>query len=177
MKKFLSAAAAASVLVTGLAFAHGPSRQKVSESIEINAAPEAVWAVVGDFANPKWMPQVESTTAQGGTEKGATRELKLKNGGVIKEELKAYDAAKKSFQYKITEVDPKVLPVANYASSIAVEANPAGGSKVEWNGAFYRSFMNNNPPPEESDEAAVKAVTEVYKAGLANLKTVVEAGQ
>ncbi|HYE37627.1 SRPBCC family protein [Methylocaldum sp.] len=175
MKKLLSFVAVLSLLWAGFANAHGPSRQKVTETVEINAAPDAVWAFVGDWANPqKWLPMVESTTAQGGNEKGATRELKLKSGGVIKEELKNYDAAKMNVQYKITEVDPKDLPVANYSSTIKVEPNPAGGSKVEWNGAFYRSFMNNNPPPEESDEAAVNAVTTLYKEGLANLKAMAE---
>ncbi len=178
MKKSLALVASAAMLFSGFVSAHGPTRQKVTESVEISAAPEAVWAVMGNFAGAeKWMPSVESTTAQGGTDKGATRELKLKSGQVIKEELKTYDAGKMSFQYKITEVDPKVLPVSNYAATLAVEANPAGGSKVEWNGAFYRSYMNNNPPPEESDEAAVKAVTEVYKASLSQLKAVVEQGQ
>ncbi|MBP1151963.1 SRPBCC family protein [Methylocaldum sp. RMAD-M] len=175
MKKLLSLVAVLSLLWAGFANAHGPSRQKVTETVDINATPDAVWALVGDWANPqKWLPPVESTTAQGGTEKGATRELKLKSGGVIKEELKSYDASKMTMQYKITEVDPKDLPVANYSSNIKVEPNPAGGSKVEWNGAFYRSFMNNNPPPGQSDEAALKAVTELYKEGLANLKAVAE---
>ncbi|BBA34372.1 MxaD gene product [Methylocaldum marinum] len=175
MKKLLSLVAVLSLLWVGFANAHGPTRQKVTESIEINAAPEAVWALVGDWANlQNWLPVVESSTAQGSTEKGATRELKLKSGGVIKEELKSYDASKMTLQYKINEVDPKDLPVANYSASIKVEPNPAGGSKVVWNGAFYRSFMNNNPPPEESDEAAVKAVTAIYKEGLANLKAVAE---
>ena len=178
MKKLLSLVAVVTILWTGLALAHGPTRQKVTESIDINANPDAVWKVVGDFTAPeKWMPMIESTTSQGGHEKGATRELKLKSGGLIKEELKSYDASKKSVQYKITEVDPKVLPVSNYSSSILVEANSTGGAKVEWNGAFYRSFMNNNPPPEESDEAAVKAVSDIYKAGLTHLKSVVESGK
>lgn len=178
MKKSLAILATTTLLFSGWALAHGPSRQKVTESVEISATPEAVWAVVGNFAAPeKWMPAVTSTTAQGGNEKGATRELKLKSGGVIKEELKTYDAGKMSFQYKITEVDPKDLPVNTYSSTLAVEPNPAGGAKVEWNGAFYRSFMNNNPPPEESDEAAFKAVTDVYKASLSQLKAVVEQGQ
>lgn len=178
MKKSLAILASAALLCSGWASAHGPSRQKVTESVEISSTPEAVWAVVGNFAAPeKWMPAVESTTAQGGTEKGATRELKLKNGGIIKEELKTYNVGKMSFQYKITEVNPKDLPVSNYAATLAVEANPAGGARVEWNGAFYRSFMNNNPPPEESDEAALKAVTDVYKTSLERLKAVMEQGQ
>lgn len=74
-----------------------------------------------------------------------------------------------SYLYKITEVDPKDLPVANYSSTLSVTAAGAG-SIVEWSGAFYRSFMNNNPPPEQNDEAALKAVTSVYKEGLANPK-------
>jgi hypothetical protein len=116
---------------------------------------------------------VASTQGSGGTEKGATRELTLKSGGVIKEELNSYDSEKKSYSYKITEVDPAVLPVATYTSTIAVEAEGTG-SRVKWSGAFYRSFMNNNPPPEQNEEAAMKGVTQVYQAGLANLKQLAE---
>jgi hypothetical protein len=52
----------------------------------------------------------------------------------------------------------------------------ADGAKsvVEWRGAFYRGYPNNNPPADQNDEAAVAAVTAVYKAGLANLKTLAE---
>jgi hypothetical protein len=179
MNKLVSLVAATAVLWTGVASAHGPTRQKLTETIDINAAPEAVWAVVGDFAHPeKWLPMVESTTAQGGNDKGAIRELKLKSGGLIKEELKNLDAEKKSLQYKTAEdPDCAVLPVKNYSSTITVEANPAGGSKVEWNGAYYRCFLNNNPPPDQNEEAANAAVGKLYKEGLANLKTVVESGK
>ncbi len=52
----------------------------------------------------------------------------------------------------------------------------ADKSTVEWQGAFYRGFMNNNPPPELSDEAAAKAVKGVYRGGLDALKEKVEAG-
>lgn len=174
MKKFLTFVSVMLFAWVGVASAHGPSRQKVTETIEINAAPEAVWNIIKDFGNPHaWLPMVASTTAQGGNEPGATRELTLKKGGVIKEELKKYEPAKMSYQYKITEVDPTVLPVANYSSSISVEA-AGSGSKVEWNGAFYRSWMTNNPPPEQNEEAAIKAVTGIYKEGLANLKALVE---
>lgn len=176
MKKLLSVVAASSLLWMGLADAHGPTRQKMVETIEINAAPEAVWAVVGDFAHPeKWLPAVESTTATGGNDKGATRELHVKSGGSVKEELKDYDAAKMSIKYKaIDPTDPKVLPVNNYASEISVESNGAGGSKVEWKGAYYRFFLNNNPPEGENEEAANSVVGKIYKEGLANLKAVVE---
>ncbi|BBL74122.1 SRPBCC family protein [Methylomagnum ishizawai] len=176
MKKLLSIVAAGSLLWAGLAEAHGPTRQKMVETIEINAAPEAVWALVGDYAHPeKWMPPVESTTTTSGNEKGSVRELHIKSGGTLKEELKDIDAAKMSLKYKaIDPTDPKVLPVNNYASEISVEANGAGGSKVEWKGAYYRWFLNNNPPEGENEEAANSVVGKIYKDSLANLKALVE---
>lgn len=176
MKTLLSITAATSLLWAGLADAHGPTRQKVSESVEINAAPAAVWSVVGDFAHPeKWLPTVAGTTAEGGNEKGATRELTLKSGGTLKEELKNHDDGKMSIQYKIIDpTDPAVFPVNNYSSTVTVQATPAGGSKVEWNAAFYRWFLNNNPPEGQNEAAAGAAVEKVVKESLANLKAMLE---
>lgn len=175
MKKRLSLMAASALLWVGVVDAHGPTREKHSESIEISAAPEVVWALVGDYAHPeKWMPAVESTTAQGGVEKGAIRGLKLKAGGELKEELKNYDAEKKLIQYKVVDpTDPAVLPVNNYSAKITVEAAGAG-SKVEWDAAFYRWFLNNNPPDGQNEAAAKAAVEKIVKESLANLKTVAE---
>jgi hypothetical protein len=45
---------------------------------------------------------------------------------------------------------------------------------VQWKGAFYRAFLNNDPPPDQNDEAAVKAITGIYKSGLEGLKKAVE---
>lgn len=119
---------------------------------------------------------VASTAGQGGNDAGATRELTLKSGAVIKEELKKYEEAGKSLSYKIVKdgVDMKVLPVNDYSAKITVTAE-GSGAKVEWNGAFYRGYMNNCPcPPELSDEAATEAVSKVYKDSLANLKALAE---
>ena len=51
-----------------------------------------------------------------------------------------------------------------------------GHSLVEWRGAFYRGYPNNDPPEELNDEAAIKAVTGVYRAGLDHLKQALESG-
>jgi hypothetical protein len=176
MKALVQLTVIAVAAASGTAWAHGPSRQKVEESIEVNAPPETVWGVIKDFgAFSAWCPKAVGETAQGGNEKGATRELKLASGRSIKEELKSYDAEKMSYSYKITEVDPADLPVANYSATIGVQPGASGGAKVEWSGAFYRSFMTNNPPPEQNDEAAIKGVTAVYQECLANLKKLAEA--
>ncbi|MFK7893745.1 MAG: SRPBCC family protein [Granulosicoccus sp.] len=162
--------------IAAQAFAHGPTRQKVTETIEINASPEAVWAIMGDFGNAHvWLPMVESTESEGGNEPGATRTLFLEGDAKIFETLKKHNAERMMYSYRIPvdTHDIAVLPVNNYSSSITVKAAD-NGSIVTWKGAFYRGYPNNDPPPELNDEAAVAAVTAVYQAGLAHLKEVVE---
>jgi hypothetical protein len=155
--------------------AHGPSRQKVDEKIEINAPADKVWAVVGNFQDMSWHPAFKKTEGTGGNDVGATRILTVESGGKIFEKLTKYNADGKTLAYEITEVDVKVVPVTNYSSNITVTAN-GDKSTVEWKGAFYRGYVNNDPPPELSDDAAVKAITDVYQSGLAALKKKLEGG-
>lgn len=162
-------------VVPGIASAHGPSRQKVEKTVEVNAPAAKVWAVISEFCSIKdWHPAIKDCEAKGGTEAGASRVLTLDGGGKIHEEMLQYNADKMMYKYKITEVDVKVLPVTTYSASIAVVAGDGDTSKVVWKGGFYRGFTNNDPPPELSDEAAVKAITGVYDAGLAKIKELAE---
>ncbi len=157
------------------ALAHGPTRQKVTETVEINASPEKVWKIMGNFQDMSWHPAVSKLEGNGENAVDATRVLTLQSGGTIAEKLIKYDADNKRYKYEITDVDVKVLPVKNYSSMLSVKGE-GDKSTVEWKGAFYRGFMNNNPPPELSDEAAIKAVKGVYRGGLDALKKKVEAG-
>lgn len=157
------------------ASAHGPSRQKVTETVEINAPAEKVWEVIGNFQDMSWHPAIEKTEGTGGNDPKATRKLTLTSGGTIDETLVKYDPTKMMYKYEITDVDVKVLPVNNYSSFLSVKGD-GDKSTVEWKGAFYRGFMNNDPPPELNDEAARKAVTGVYRSGLDALKEKIEAG-
>lgn len=183
--KTVCVAAACAVGLTSLAQAHGPTRKKVEEQITINASPDKVWKVMGNFQDMSWLPGVKSTTGTGGNSTDpknddnevAHRTITLDNGGQINEGLYKYDAKEHTYSYRIDKVDTKVLPVNDYSSTIKVEPSEDGkGSTVTWRGAFYRGYMNNDPPPDLSDEAAVNAVQKIYKAGLANLKKKVEAG-
>jgi len=148
--------------------AHGPTRQKITLTTEVPAAPADVWAVIGDFQDMSWHPAVHSTTGEGGNEIDATRVLTLgeANGPTISEVLYKYSTEKMSYSYRITDVKVEVLPVTNYSSHLTVRPGKDGGSLVEWRGAFYRGYPNNDPPENLNDEAAIKAVTAVYKAGL-----------
>lgn len=104
---------------------------------------------------------------------GAKRTVTFKKGGSIDESITKYDADAKTLSYKMDKDEPTVVPVANYSSTISVKEE-GGKSVVEWKGAFYRGFLNNDPPPELSDEAALKAITDFYQAGLAALKAKAE---
>ncbi len=180
MIKIFFSVVLAAVLLAGLALplpasAHGPSRVKQTETIIIAAPPEKVWELIGDFGGiHRWHPDVEKTESTGGNEIKATRVITLKNGGVIHELLKRYDAEAMTYHYRITEVDVKVLPVKNYSSKVVLTPTEDGGTKVMWQGAFYRGFMANDPPPELNEEAAQAAVSKVYTAGLENLKKLAE---
>ena len=156
-----------------LAQAHGPTRQKVVETITINAPAAAVWARIKDFSALKnWHPAVAESAADKGNAEGSVRIVKLKGGGQLEETLEAHDDAQMKYSYRAK--NGGALPVTNYTSTLRVTAS-GNGSQVEWRGAFYRGFPNNDPPPDQNDEAAVRAVTGVYQSGLAQLKTLAEA--
>ncbi|MCM2474206.1 SRPBCC family protein [Rhizobium sp. CG5] len=156
------------LLLPSFAMAHGPTRQKLVLSVDVAAAPDAVWAVIGNFQDMSWHPAVFSSTGKGDNTIDATRVLTLgaAGGPTISEVLYKYDAAKMTYSYRITDVDVKVLPVTNYSSHLTVTPTASGGSHIEWKGAFYRGYPNNDPPANMNDEAALAAVGGVYKAGL-----------
>jgi carbon monoxide dehydrogenase subunit G len=186
MKKIMLVVSVLLFFFTAVANAHGPVRQKAEQEITINAPAEKVWAIIKNYGDMSWHPDIFNVTSEGGNKKGATRVLTLKDGGTITEELKKYDEAKMSYAYKITEmstaktithagVEEKVpaLPVDNYSASINVEAK-GDTSVVNWTAGYYRAYTNNNPPAEMNEEAANAAVNAILKTGLINLKTLAE---
>ncbi len=169
----LLAFAPAALLPTGTALAHGPTRQKVTESITIDAPAAAVWARIHNFdALKDWHPAVADSPADKGNAEGSVRQLTLKGGGALTETLESHDEAHMRTSYRAA--DGGALPVTNYTATLSVRADGEQKSIVEWRGAFYRGYRNNDPPPEQNDEAAVRAITGVYQSGLANLKKLAE---
>ncbi|MBL8351756.1 MAG: SRPBCC family protein [Burkholderiaceae bacterium] len=160
--------------LAGAVQAHGPTRQKVVEQIVIDAPAAAVWARIRNFdALKDWHPAVAESPADKGNAEGSVRQLKLRGGGALTETLENHDDARMKYSYRAK--DGGALPVTNYTSTISVRADGDARCSVEWRGAFYRGYPNNDPPPDQNDEAAVKAITGVYTSGLANLKKLAEA--
>ena len=167
------------LLIPALTFAHGPSRQKAVEEIEIDASVDQVWEIVSEFCSiADWNPMVNNCTADKGSEIGSIRTIELENGEKISEKLFKLDTDKKKILYAMEKLEEgrviKGLPVATLSTTITVTDNN-GKSIVKLKGAFYRSFTGPQPPPELSDAACIEAVTKLYTSGLNNIKTLAEA--
>ena len=162
------------VVVDG-AYGHGPTRIKVTEKIVIEAPAAEVWAVAGAFDSlSNWHPAVVSSPAEQGNQIGSQRRLTLGGGKIVVEELQSYSDKAMTYTYRIIEGAPEVLPVNSYKSWFKVMALEDARTEVEWRGAFYRAFMGNNPPPEQNDTASKQAIMAVYRAGLDQLKLLME---
>lgn len=173
MRRTLGLALAATLALSGVAAAHGPSRLKTELSVVLDATPDEVWEVIGKFDDMSWHPAVASTEmspagAPADVPDQSTRVLHLKADGAdptITEQLMAIDPAKYMYKYMITDVAVEVLPVTNYSSTLQVK-DKDGKAEVVWKGGYYRGFPNNEPPANLNDDAANAAVTGVYQAGL-----------
>ena len=156
------------------ALAHGPTPQKVGQSVTIKASPDAVWKVAGDFAGiGRWHPQAAKAEGSAGGAEGGSRTLTLKNGGTLAESLDEYKPEGRTYSYRMSEADLKALPVSSYSATLTV--TPEGdGSKVEWLGRFYRGDTGNEPPEDLSDEAGRAAMNRYFSEGLQGLKAAVE---
>ncbi|MFA7305919.1 MAG: SRPBCC family protein [Hyphomicrobium sp.] len=158
----------------GSASAHGPTPQKADEKITIAAPPAAVWEVIKEFGSiGDWHSGLAKVAAEGGNKEGATRTLTLKSGGDIVESLDAYNEKEMSIEYRLLKENVDAFPVSFYSDQISVR--PAdGGSEVEWTSRFYRADTTNEPPEDKNDEAATKATTDFFQAGLAGIKAKAE---
>lgn len=132
-----------------------------SKEMAVNASPETVWKMIGDFNHlDVWHPVVVASELTRGNSDvaGAVRLLTLGNGATITEKLIANNNSNHSYTYSITE---SPLPVAAYVSTINVTAGGEGKSIVMWNSTFDAKGV--------TDEEATNVISGIYDAGLNNL--------
>ncbi len=155
------------------ALGHGPSRQKVSLSVDINAPAEKVWQIISNFKEFKWNTNVKDSKTSS-NEVGSERLISFKDGGSIKQKLEKVNPEKMMVSWRVIETDNKILPVNSYASKIFVKANGDTKTSVTYKSGFYRGFMGNDPPPELNDENSKKKVQEFIEGNLKGLKKIAE---
>lgn len=166
-------------VMTGAAFAHGPTPQKAKATIEIQASVNQVWALLKQFdAIAKWHPELKHSTGDGQLASGGSRTVTFNNGGELTDELDFYSEQDHEYSYRLKKENPAVFPVSSY--SVTVQVLPGASdnsSQVVLKSRFYRGDTGNNPVPEQNDEAAVKAMNDFFTHGLSGLKKALETGQ
>ena len=130
--------------------------QTVAGSVELAAAPDDVWSVIGQF-NLQWHPSVARARLIG-EGLGQLRRLETREGREIVERLAEIDNTKRSYRYTLVSG----VPASHYAGVINVR--PQGnGSVAEWR----VDFLANNQP----DIAVRASVSRLVETGLGSLKT------
>ena len=148
-------------LMTAPAEAHGPSRLKSEQSVVLNASPEEVWQAIGQFDQMDWLPGAGEIKAEG-QEKGALRQRSLEGGVTIEEELLKIQPEKFAISTRLVSDNLDYVSATNYALHLTIK--PEGDhAKVEFKGAFYRAFPQNDPPAELNDEASIAAVEALHQ--------------
>ena len=162
------------LLTFAATWADPPKMLHVTETVEIKAPADKVWATLKDFDSlNKWHPGFSNDQLVSGSNNavGAVRKLTIKDGPSFTEKLLAFDDANHSFRYMIVD---SPLPITNYSSTVSVRPGAAGMSKVIWRGAFRRKNTSDNPPEAETDAGVTKLIQGVYRGGLDNLKKMLE---
>jgi hypothetical protein len=132
---------------------------KVTVSNRVAAKPDMLWQSIGSFgAMADWHPMIEKVEVKG-SGKGSLRTLHLRGGGKLIEKLEKSSDDDRRYSYSIVEGP---LPVKGYSAEIHVSDNGDGSSTVEWTGEFEPAAADTN--------SVVKAVEDIYKAGLENLQ-------
>jgi hypothetical protein len=130
--------------------------QTVTESVELAAAPDKVWLLIGQFSLD-WHPMVARVSLIG-TGTGQLRRIETIDGREIVERLEAVDDAKRIYRYSL------IAGISGSHYSGTIEVKPKGrGCIAEWR----VQFLANNQP----DIAVREQVSALEKTGLGSLKT------
>src|SRR5262245_1906734 len=129
--------------------------QIVAQSVELEAAPDAVWSVIGQF-NLDWHPLVAGVSLIG-SGAGQLRKIQTRDGKQIVERLEEVDHAKRFYRYR----EISGIAVSHYVGTI--EVKPQGSGCV----ASWRvEFLADNQPA-----ILVRImVSTLLKTGLGSLK-------
>lgn len=131
----------------------------VSEAAELNVPADVVWKTLGDFgAADRYLDLVERCELQrnGGS---VERLLHLRGGGLVHERLVLACPQDRALRYTIVD---SPLPVADYVSTVRVDAIDGDRCLVSWSATF--------DPRGAGEEQARDAVAAIYRMGFDGLR-------
>jgi hypothetical protein len=135
------------------------SAASLSQSVDVEGAPSAVWSMIGPFCAIKdWLPPVGTCTEDGKVP--PTRTLVTKDGMATFVEVQTARSDTRHFYSYTFQSSP--LPVTHYTSTIEVAAKGKDVSTVTWRGTYT--------PDQGKEKDANDALTAIYSAGLDAIK-------
>jgi hypothetical protein len=139
---------------------------RVYTSSVIEAAAEAVWALIRDFNGlPKWHPGIADSRIEGNwpaDRVGCIRNFRLKDGGTIREQLLALSDFDLQCTYSILE---SPMAVENYVATLKLTPVTDGNRTfAEWSAEF-------DAPPAQERRLAEDIGQGVFQAGFNALKS------
>jgi len=133
----------------------------VNKQAKINASAAKVWAIVGQFDTlGQWLPPVASCDTVG-TGIGAVRTITMQDGASVQERLDAHDDKQRTQTYSMIDTGP--LPLVDYQSTIAVNAEPDGQSTMTWSSTFGVSGAPETEVAEMVESLYVSGIEAVIK--------------
>jgi hypothetical protein len=129
--------------------------QQVAESINLDATPDKIWELIGQFGGD-WHPLIANIKLIG-SGIGQLRRIETIDGKQIIERLDAIDNSSRSYRY--TNISG--IPASDYTGTLAVKPNGAGSS-VEWRA----QYLGNG----QGDLIVRTIVSTLFKTGLESLK-------
>jgi Domain of unknown function (DUF4331)/Polyketide cyclase / dehydrase and lipid transport len=129
--------------------------QQVAESINLDATPDKIWELIGQFGGD-WHPLIANIKLIG-SGIGQLRMIETIDGKQIIERLDAIDNSSRSYRY--TNISG--IPASDYTGTLAVKPNGAGSS-VEWRA----QYLGNG----QGDLIVRTIVSTLFKTGLESLK-------
>lgn len=130
--------------------------QQVSDSIKLDAPPNKVWELVGQFGGD-WHPLIAQIKLIG-TGIGQLRVIETIDGKQIIERLDAIDNSARSYRY----TNIAGIPASDYTGTFQVKSDSAG-STVEWRA----QYLGNG----QGDLIVKTMVSTLFKTGLESLKS------
>jgi len=135
------------------------SAETLSRSVDVDATPSAVWALIGPFcAIRDWLPPVGSCSEDGAVP--PSRTLVTRDGQATFVERQTARSETQYF-YSYTFLSSP-LPVTEYSSTIQVTARGHDRSTVTWTGSYV--------PVAGKEQDAQAALEGIYTAGLESIR-------
>lgn len=132
----------------------------VTNTVEINAPVDEVWAVLGDLtATRDWLPGVVAASLD-----GSTRVCAMADGSTVAEQISDRSDERRSYRFRHLRTP---LPVRELHGSFTVSAGPSDGATVTLDTTFE--------PLDGAAEAELTAMIEgAFGQSLASLRRWIE---